>query len=264
MNTEKVLEFAYGMRNFYENYLKNTENFKMPENSKDQRKMREALSYLYPEYKSIYDMIEECETEIAYNTAKSSGKNDEKRRTKAAKEFIKINVKKNKSNLQGYYKTLDGKIQMINDYMCYIGSPIIGISEVENPEKFPDCEKFIPRYLAGENVFDLDINGIKAKYKQAKTYAKTIYKDKADIEGCIRDVSTVIVRNDDATEKLFNVEYIIIACDMLGGENFTIQTGGKYQKYQPCIIKGENGICIITPFINENFKEHELQTIVEQ
>ena len=78
MTTEKVLSFAYEMRKFYENYLKDTEKLNIPEDDNKQRQLRELLTTIHPTYKIIHETIKGCEDEIAYNEAKSNGKNNEK------------------------------------------------------------------------------------------------------------------------------------------------------------------------------------------
>ena len=243
MTTEKVLSFAYEMRNFYENYLKDTEKLNIPEDENKQRQLRELLTTIHPTYKIIYETIKGCEDEIAYNEAKSNGKNNEKKRTNAAKKLIKSAVKQ-RTHLNGFKRISDDEIGLANGFVLFKGKPIIGIEETTQPEKYVDVSGIIKNNNLDSEEQALNIDEIKTKFKCAKTEFK-----KQDCLFKITENAAVVIKNDREENVYFDSDKIILACDLIGGDKFTIQVG-KYNA--PCIIKGENGICLVCPFIPKN------------
>lgn len=246
MKTEKVLEFTYQMRKFYEGYLMEKEDADFLKNETELKKLREMYSCIFEDYKAINTMINECEQEIAYAAAKSSGKKNEKKRTTAAKKVLKNAQKTNNEVLCGYKKLDDGKIVVCDGYVLYMGEEIIGIEETKYPDKYMDISRVFPQYNADENVFSLDLSTITSRLKIAKVEFKE-HKRKFRRIWDATENSYVMFTNNDNQDVYFDSEQVVTACDMIGGDNYTIQIG---KLYAPAIVrcKENENICIVMPF----------------
>lgn len=242
MTAEKTLKFAYLMRESIESRFAETGG-KLPEEPESLNKFRnEVIPAFYPEYRNILDIIEECETEISLAAAKAAGKTNEKTRTEAAKRFIK-NTKQD--YLKGYHYTDDktGNIALLDGYTLYVGTPILGIPEVPERDKFPDINKMIPDYPE-ETETPLNMETIRADFRIAHARygnaAKELFK--------VTDLAVVCITNQETgTTQYFDAEKIIAAANLLGGTEFTIRTSSS-RRFAPCEIKGKNGICYVCPF----------------
>jgi hypothetical protein len=245
MTTEKVLAFAYDMRKFYETYLEERDTLCIPDNSEKLKKFRQILADLHPDYKSILNIISECENEIKYNQAKSKGNVNEKSRTSAALKMIK---NCSKDNYKGYKRLNDETICMCDGYVLFKGREIIGIEEVPYPHDFIDVNAIIPKYNTTKQV--LDINDIKAKYKLAKTeYPKSKLKQLGKSLISVTDNAIVCIETDDGQNVYFQSELIIQACDLIGGKDFTIQVDkGSRSHLKCCYIEGNSGVAVVVPF----------------
>lgn len=177
-----------------------------------------------------------------------------KRRIKAANELFNNSANQFKAAHTGYLKLDDGNIAITDGTILYVGNMIADIDETEHPDNFCNVVQFMDnaKYLETEFEIDLDIDDIKKKYKIAKENVK--------LSGVKRITKAVYsygepdgeykVTNDNNGEAYFNSELIIRACDIIGGGEFTMYVdNGRSIATKPALIKGENGSCIVMPFM---------------
>lgn len=241
MTAEKTLKFAYLMRESIESRLAETGG-KLPEEPESLNKFRnEVIPAYYPEYRNILDMIAECEAEIAYNTAKSAGKTNEKDRTSAAKSLLK-NLYGNRETLNGQRTTLDG-ILFCNGAVAFKGNPIIGIPESnsETYEKNVRPMFVIPTEPAGT----INPAEIKTRFKLAQTELKgrkDLYR--------ITDKAYIFVKDNNGIPFFYDSALIVPALDLIGTSEtpLPVELTQHNCRFPMLKFNGECGTAIVSPF----------------
>lgn len=244
MTTEKVLKFAYLMRESIESRLAETGG-KLPEEPESLDRFRsEVIPAFYPEYRNILDMIAECEAEIAYNTAKSEGKTNEKVRTSAAKYLIK-NIRGNRETLNGQFPAPDGII-LCNGAVAFKGNPIIGIPEIPESNSEAHKKNVLPMFdIPAEPAGTINPAEIKTRFKSAQAE----FKGKKDLY-MLTDKAYIIVKDNNGIPFFYNSELIVPALDLIGkSENpLPVELTQHNHRFPMLKFNGECGTAIVSPF----------------
>lgn len=248
MREEYVLDFALRMKNEYEKFL--FEHEEVHQNSIKDPSLLKTVTTLYPAYGDILQVIKDCEYEIAYKTQKQNGRRNEKTRTAAAKRLLK--------NMSHFGCAKQENSILINEYIGYMGSPIIGIEEYEKLEKYEfyknTFDKFVHMYNTDKNAFQLNLDDMKSRYKIAKTEYKNSKSFSISRVSHVRDVPSgygyVKITNNDGQDVYFDSSLLIDLCILMDGNNYTIQVGSPVE---PAIVRCDNdNIGVIMPFRKSN------------
>lgn len=241
MTAEKTLKFAYLMRESIESRLAETGG-KLPEEPEALAKFRnEAIPAFYPEYRNILDMIAQCETEIAYNTAKSAGKTNEKVRTSAAKSLLK-RLYGTREILNGQFPTPDGII-FCNGAAAFKGNPIIGIPE-NNSETYE--KNVLPMFdIPTEPAGTINPAEIKTRFKLAQTELKgrkDLYR--------LTDKAYIIVKDNNGIPFFYDSALIVPALDLIGKSEtpLPVELTQHNCRFPMLKFNGECGTAIVSPF----------------
>lgn len=241
MTAEKTLKFAYLMRESIESRLAETGG-KLPEEPETLAKFRnEVIPAFYPEYRNILDMIAECETEIAYNTAKSAGKTNEKNRTSAAKSLLK-NLYGNRETLNGQHTTPDETL-FCNGAVAFKGNPIIGIPE-SNSETYE--KNVLPMFdIPTESAGTINPAEIKTRFKLAQTELKgrkDLYR--------LTDKAYIIVKDNNGIPFFYDSALIVPALDLIGTSEspLPVELTQHNCRFPMLKFNGECGTAIVSPF----------------
>lgn len=245
MKTENMLEFAYKMRDIYEESVLKKEyryNSRQVEDMRSAYKKGSLYSIPIDDYKDILRMIYDLENEIAYDTAKAIGRSKENERTKSAKKFLKI-VKYN-DVFTGYKETDNGKIVLCNGYGLFVGDKIIGVPKSPRPDQFnlAILNNFDDERLTNEMVLTADdVAGIKARLTEGR--AKTGKRKAKDMIEIHCDDALVFWKGANGVVA-FNADYILWAIGLVGGDSWSVKFG---DRNNGCIIEGKNGKCFTLP-----------------
>lgn len=218
MNAEKVLELS----------TKGLENLR---NGIDGNAMEQ-----------FHALVEMCKDEINNKLAKDKGGQIElKRKNVAEKMFKKMG---HKPSMQGF-KRFNDKIAICDGFIGYLGREITGIKETEDPDHFLDVPSLFKNSRNNSNEHNLSLNKLKANYKIDKAEAKS---KGIKTSGKNPEVfSFIALDNKTPTKTHFNLEILIMACELLGvKDEFVIKIGNKYQDI--AYIKYDNNEVIICPF----------------
>lgn len=241
MTTEKVLKFAYLMRESIESRLAETGG-KLPEEPESLNKFRnEVIPAFYPEYRNVLDMIAECETEIAYNTAKSAGKTNEKDRTSAAKSLLK-KLYGNRETLNGQFPTPEG-VLFCNGAVAFKGNPIIGIPE-SNGEIYE--KNVLPMFdIPTEPAGTINPAEIKTRFKLAQTELK----GRKNLH-MLTDKAYIIIKDGNGIPFFYDSSLIVPTLDLIGKSEtpLPVELTQHNCRFPMLKFNGECGTAIVSPF----------------
>lgn len=210
----------------------------------------------------LKEIREVCEREICNSQAKAKGSTEVKRK-KAAEATLK-NVSANREWMNGYveigedfilpnYETLKDGIILTDGYIMYIGKPITGIKKIED-ERGKDlvdlANKLIDNKSFDTNTETVDIAELKSNLKIAKAEAKARGIKKEHI--CeIREACLITHDKNGNNNAVFDADKVIKACEMLGGDKWTITS---QTATTGAFVEGENGVCIVMPMRPKNME----------
>lgn len=200
-----------------------------------------------------------CGSEIRLSQAKSKGGSELKRK-KAADAIIK-NIPDIHEYMRGYINVgedficpngneIHNGIVLTDGYVMYIGTPITGIEPVVNSSTYLDWRSCVEGILKHhnnthlKNTESIDIAVLKSNLKIAKAEAKAEGIKKEDIPFRIKEACLITHDSEGKKNAVFNADYIVKACEMLGGNKWNITTS---TAVQGGIIEGENGMCVVMP-----------------
>lgn len=104
------------------------------------------------------------------------------------------------------------------------------------------------------NTEEIDLATLKSNLKIAKAEAKAKGIKTKDMFGVIPESCLITHNSEGKKNAVFNADYVIKACEMLGGKEWKITTN--YRK-SGAVIEGENGICIVMPLNHKEWVEVE-------
>lgn len=210
----------------------------------------------------LREIQEICETEIRNSQAKAKGSTEVKRK-KAAEAILK-NVSTAREWMNGYveigknfmlpnYEALKDGIVLTDGFVMYIGKPITGIKKIEDErgkELVDLATKLINYKSSNTNTEAIDIAELKSNLKIAKAEAKARGIKKENI--CeIREACLITHDKNGINNAVFDADKVIKACEMLGGNNWTITS---QTAVTGAFVEGENGVCIVMPMRPKNME----------
>ena len=213
--------------------------------------------------KSILKEIREvCEREIRSSQAKAKGSTEVKRK-KAAEAVLK-NVPDTREWIDGYVEIgedfllpnceiLKDGIILTDGFVMYIGKPITGIKKVEDSrgkELVDLATKLTSSKSYDKNTEVINLTELKSNLKIAKAEAKARGIKKEHI--CeIREACLITHDKNGNNNAVFNADKVIKACEMLGGNKWTITS---QTAVTGAFVEGENGVCIVMPMRPKNME----------
>ena len=221
----------------------------------------------YDVQKILFNIQESCKREILAAQARSRG-TGEVQRKKAAEAIIK-DVPEYREWMRGYTEigedfclsngeVLKNGIIITNGYVMYVGSPIAGTTEVTDKSKVSEVCKLARSFVGYHDSRDfknteaVDLVELKTNLKIAKAKAKTEKIKKQLIISHFKEACLITHNSKGEKNAIYNADYVIKACEMLGGKEWKITTSGRVLG---AVIEGKNGFCVVMPINKKEWLE---------